>query len=56
MTDKEKQDYERIFLVDIILLKDFWLKCVNCWIGQEKEDSDGFTLFYYKTTNGRTSL
>ena len=28
--------------------------CQLLELDEKKEDSDGFTLFYYKTTNGRT--
>ena len=58
MTDKEKQDYERIFLEiwdNNLLEKGLMIEMFQLLKSDEKkEDIDGFTLFYYKTTNGRT--
>jgi len=58
MTDKEKQDYERIFLEvwdNNLLEKGLLIEmCQLLELDNKKEDSDEFTLFYYKTTNGRT--
>lgn len=58
MTDKEKQGYERIFLElwdNNLLEKGLLIEmCQLLESDEQKEDSDGFTLFYHKTTNGRT--
>ena len=58
MTDKEKQDYERIFLEiwdNNLLEKGLLIEmCQLLELDEKKENSDGFTLFYYKTTSGRT--
>ena len=58
MTDKERKDYERIFLEvwdNNLLEKGLLIEmCQLLELDEKKEDSDGFTLFYYKTTNGRT--
>ena len=58
MTDKERKDYERIFLEvwdNNLLEKGLLIEmCQLRELDEKKEDSDGFTLFYYKTTNGRT--
>ena len=58
MTDKEKQDYERIFLEiwdNNLLEKGLMIEMFQLLKSDEKkEDIDGFTLFYYKTANGRT--
>ena len=58
MTDKEKQDYERIFLEvwdNNLLEKGLLIEmCQLLELDKKKEDSNGFMLFYYKTTNGRT--
>ena len=58
MTVKEKQDYERIFLEvwdNNLLEKGLLIEmCQLLESDEKKEDSDGFTLFHYKTTNGRT--
>ena len=58
MTDKEKQDYERIFLEvwdNNLLEKGLLIEmCQLLESDEKKEDSDWFTLFYYKTTNSRT--
>ena len=58
MTDKEKQDYERIFLEiwdNNLLEKGLLIEmCQLLELDEKKENSDGFTLFYYKTTNSRT--
>ena len=58
MTEKERQDYERIFLEvwdNNLLEKGLLIEmCQLLELDEKKEDSDGFTLFYYKTTNGRT--
>ena len=54
----KKQDYERIFLEvwdNNLLEKGLLIEmCQLLELDNKKEDSDGFTLFYYKTTNGRT--
>ena len=58
MTEEEKQKYERIFLEvwdNNLLEKGLLIEmCQLLELDEKKEDSDGFTLFYYKTTNGRT--
>ena len=58
MTDKERKDYERIFLEvwdNNLLEKGLLIEmCQLLKSDEKKEDSDGFTLVYYKTTNGRT--
>ena len=58
MTVKEKQNYERIFLEvwdNNLLEKGLLIEmCQLLELDNKKEDGDGFTLFYYKTTNGRT--
>ena len=58
MTEKERQDYERIFseVWDNNLLEKGLLieMCQLLELDKKKEDGNGFTLFYYKTTNGRT--
>ena len=58
MTDKERKDYERIFLEvwdNNLLEKGLLIEmCQLLELDEKQEDSDGFTLFYYKTTNGRT--
>jgi hypothetical protein len=58
MTDKEKQDYERIFLEiwdNNLLEKGLMIEMFQLLKSDEKkEDIDRFTLFYYKTANGRT--
>ena len=58
MTDKERKDYERIFLEvwdNNLLEKGLLIEmCQLLELDNKKEDSDEFTLFYYKTTNGRT--
>ena len=57
MTVKEKQDYERIFLEvwdNNLLEKGLLIEmCQLFESDKKKEDGDGFTLFYYKTTNVR---
>lgn len=57
MTVKEKQDYERIFLEvwdNNLLEKGLLIEmCQLLELDKKKEDDDGFTLFYYKTTNDR---
>ena len=58
MTDKERKDYERIFLEiwdNNLLEKGLLIEmCQLLELDEKKENSDGFTLFYYKTTNKRT--
>lgn len=58
MTEKERQDYERIFLEvwdNNLLEKGLLIEmCQLLESDEKKEDSDGFILFYCKTTNGRT--
>ena len=58
MTDKERKDYERIFFKvwdNNLLEKGLLIEmCQLLKSDEKKEDSDGFILFYYKTTNGRT--
>ena len=57
MTDKERKDYERIFLEiwdNNLLEKGLLIEmCQLLELDEKKENSDGFTLFYYKTTNDR---
>ena len=57
MTEKERQDYERIFLEvwdNNLLEKGLLIEmCQLLELDKKKEDNDGFTLFYYKTTNDR---
>ena len=54
----KKQDCERIFLEvwdNNLLEKGLLIEmCQLLESDKKKEDSDGFTSFYYKTTNGRT--
>ena len=58
MTEKERRDYERIFLEvwdNNLLEKGLLIEmCQLLKSDENKEDGDGFTLFYYETTNGRT--
>ena len=58
MTQKERRNYEDIFLEiwdNNLLEKGLLIEmCQLLESDEKKEDSDGFTLFYYKTTNGRT--
>ena len=58
MTDKERKDYERIFLEvwdNNLLEKGLLIEmCQLLELDEKKENSDRFTLFYYKTTNKRT--
>ena len=58
MTQKENQDYERIFLEvwdNNLLEKGLLIEmCQLLELDGKKEDGNGFTLFYYKTANGRT--
>lgn len=58
MTDKEKQDYEKIFLEvwdNNLLEKGLLIEmCQLLELDEKKEDGNGFILFYYKTANGRT--
>ena len=58
MTEKEKQKYENIFLKvwdNSLLEKDLLMDMCEL-LTQEKIKAleNGITLFYYKTTNGRT--
>ena len=58
MTEEEKQKYEKIFLEvwdNDLLEKDLLMDMCEL-LGMEKTEKleDGITLFYYKTTNGRT--
>ena len=58
MTEKEKQKFEKIFLEvwdNDLLEKDLLMDMCEL-LGMEKTEKleDGITLFYYKTTNGRT--
>ena len=58
MTDKERKDYERIFLEvwdNNLLEKGLLIEmCQLLELDGKKEEANGFTLFYFKTTNGRT--
>ena len=58
MTEKEKQKFEKIFLEvwDNNLLEKCLLMDMCELLGLEKTEKlkDGITLFYYKTTNGKT--
>lgn len=58
MTDKERKDYERIFLEvwdNNLLEKGLLIEmCQLLELDKKKEDGNGFTLFCFKTTNGRT--
>lgn len=58
MTEEEKQKYEKIFLEiwdNNLLEKDLLMDMCEL-LGLEKTEKleDGITLFYYKTTNGKT--
>ncbi len=58
MTEKEKQKYEKIFLEvwdNSLLEKDLLMDmCELLGLQKTEKLEDGITLFYYKTTNGRT--
>lgn len=58
MTEKERRYYERIFLEvwdNNLLEKGLLIEmCQLLKSDEKKEDGDGFTLFYCKTTNSRT--
>lgn len=60
MTKKEKQKIEKIFLEvwENNLLEKNLLMDMCELLGLEKTEKleDGITLFYYKTTNGRTFI
>ena len=60
MTAEEKQKYEKIFLEvwDNNLLEKCLLMDMCELLGLQKTEKleDGITLFYYKTTNGRTFI
>ena len=58
MTEEEKKKYEKIFLEiwdNNLLEKDLLMDMCEL-LGLEKTEKleDGITLFYYKTTNGKT--
>ena len=60
MTKEEKQKYEKIFLevwdnnlLEKCLLMDM---CELLELQKTEKLEDGITLFYYKTTNGRTFI
>ena len=58
MTYKEKKSYEKIFLEvwdNKLLEKDLLMDmCELLGLEKIKGKGNGITLFYYKTTNGRT--
>ena len=58
MTDKERKDYERIFLEvwdNNLLEKGLLIEmCQLLELDRKKEEANGFTLFYFKTKNSRT--
>ena len=58
MIEEEKQKYEKIFLKvwdNNLLEKDLLMDmCELLGLEKMKGLEDGITLFYYKTTNGRT--
>lgn len=60
MTEKEKQKYENIFLKvwdNNLLEKDLLMDmCELLGLQKTEKLEDGITLFYYKTTNGRTFI
>jgi len=60
MTIKEKQKYENIFLKvwdNNLLEKDLLMDmCELLGLQKTEKLEDGITLFYYKTTNGRTFI
>ena len=58
MTDKERKDYERIFLEvwdNNLLEKGLLIEmCQLLELDGKKEEANGFTLLYFKTKNSRT--
>ena len=60
MTEEEKQKYENIFLKvwdNNLLEKDLLMDmCELLGLQKTEKLEDGITLFYYKTTNGRTFI